>query len=99
MKNKVIRYTTALMVNVALLAIPALAAENEAIAAVNNLSDFVFLIIKAVGGVFIGLGVMQLGTSLKNRDPSGRAEGILSVVGGLVVFFAKEILSFIAGGV
>lgn len=78
------------------LALPALAADDP-IAVVNNLSDFIFSLIRAIGIILLGFGVLQLGLSLKSHDPSQRANGILTIAGGIVITFTKEILSLITG--
>ena len=51
----------------------------------------------AVVNILIGYGIVQIGLSLKSHDPSQRANGIMTVAGGIVVTFAKEILNTIAG--
>lgn len=78
------------------MAMPALAADDP-IAVVNNLSDFIFSLIRAIGIILLGFGVLQLGLSLKSHDPSQRANGILTIAGGIVITFTKEILSLITG--
>ncbi len=40
---------------------------------------------------------MQVGLSFKSHDSSQRANGLLTVVGGIVITFAKEIVDLIAG--
>ena len=70
---------------------------TDPIAVVNNLSDFMFSLVKAVGMIMIGLGIVQVGLSLKGHDPSQRANGILTVAGGIIIAFAKEIMNTIAG--
>ena len=62
---------------------------------VNNLSDFIFAIIKAIGVIVLGWGIVQLGMSIQSHDPSQRTQGMLSVFGGLLIAFAKEILTAI----
>ena len=37
---------------------------------------------------------MQVGLSLKSHDPSQRANGFLTLAGGVIITFAKEILDF-----
>lgn len=59
---------------------------------VNNLSDFVFSIIKAVGLIILGWGVVQVGMSIQGHDASQRSQGFLCLFGGLMIAFAKEIL-------
>lgn len=75
----------------------AFAANNDPLAVVNNLSDFMFGLIRAVGMILLGFGVVQVGLSLKSHDPSQRANGFLTVAGGIVITFAKEILNLITG--
>ena len=76
--------------------LPALAADDP-IQVVNNLSEFIFGLIRAVGIILLGFGVLQLGLSLKSHDPSQRANGMLTLAGGIVITFTKEILSLITG--
>ena len=71
---------------------------EDPVTVVNNLSNFIFGLIRAVGMIILGFGVMQIGMSLKSHDPSQRANGIMTFAGGLVITFAKEILSIITGG-
>jgi len=78
--------------------ITALAADSDPIQTVNNLSDFIFGLIKAIGLILLGFGVVQIGLSLKSHDPSQRANGFLTFAGGIVIFFAREILTLITGG-
>ena len=66
--------------------------------AVSNLSDFIFALIRAIGLILLGWGVVQVGLSFQSHDPSQRSQGFLTLAGGLVVTFAKEILDLITGG-
>ena len=61
------------------------------------LSDFIFGLIRAIGLIMLGFGIVQVGLSLKSHDPSQRANGFLTVAGGIVITFAKEILNLITG--
>lgn len=72
-------------------------AAGDPIQAVNNLSDFIFGIIKAIGMILLGFGVVQIGMSLKSHDASQRSQGFLSFAGGIIIVFVKEILSIIVG--
>ena len=45
----------------------------------------------------IGFGIVQVGLSLKSHDPSQRANGFLTLAGGVIITFAKEILTLITG--
>ena len=76
--------------------VPAFAA-GDPLSAVNNLSEFIFSLIRAIGLILLGFGVLQLGLSLKSHDPSQRANGMLTLAGGIVIVFTKEILTLITG--
>ena len=78
------------------LAIPVFAA-NDPIEVVNNLSDFIFGLIRAVGIILLGWGIVQVGLSFQSHDASQRSNGFLTLAGGAVVTFAKEILDLIIG--
>lgn len=70
---------------------------DDPIQVVNNLSDFIFGLIRAIGLILLGFGIMQIGLSLKSHDPSQRANGFLTLAGGVIITFAKEILTLITG--
>ena len=72
-------------------------AANDPLTVVNNLSDFIFGLIRAVGMIMLGFGIVQIGLSLKSHDPSQRANGFLTLAGGVIITFAKEILTLITG--
>lgn len=72
-------------------------AANDPVAVVNNFSDFMFGMIRAIGMILLGFGIVQVGLSLKSHDPSQRANGFMTVAGGIVITFAKEILNIIVG--
>ena len=62
---------------------------------INSLSDFIFSAIKAIGLILLGFGIVQIGLSLKSHDASQRANGFLTVFGGVIIAFAKDILDMI----
>ncbi len=72
-------------------------ADGDPVAVVNNLSNFIFSLIRAIGMILLGFGIMQVGLSLKSHDPSQRANGFLTVAGGIIITFTKEILNMIVG--
>ena len=69
-------------------------AANDPITVINNLSTFIFGLIRAIGLILLGFGVVQVGLS---HDPSQRANGFLTLAGGVIITFAKEILDLIVG--
>ncbi len=85
-----------LVLSMAVMVMPAMAADDP-LSVVNNLSEFIFSLIRAVGLILLGFGVLQLGLSLKSHDPSQRANGMLTIAGGIVITSTKEILTLITG--
>ena len=79
------------------LALPVLASPSDPLAVINNLSSFIFSLIRAIGLILLGFGILQVGLSLKSHDPSQRANGMLTVAGGVVITFTQEILTLITG--
>ena len=100
MKQKRMKLWTAALMAVLLisvLTVPIFAETNDPIEVVNNLSDFMFGLVRAVGMIMLGFAVVQIGLSLKSHDPSQRANGFMTLAGGVVITFAKEILTLITG--
>ena len=85
---------TTVILSVGLLTIPALA-DSDPLTIVNNLSNFIFSCIKAVGIIILGWGVVQVGMSVQSHDASQRTQGFLCLFGGLLIAFAKEILALV----
>jgi len=92
-------YTTLVIVAVMVgcMSLTAFAASGDPLAVVNNLSTFIFGLIRAVGLILLGWGIVQVGLSLQSHDPSQRSNGFLTLAGGIVITFAKEILDLIIG--
>lgn len=79
------------------LVLPASATGGDPLTVVNNLSDFIFGMIRAVGMILLGCGIVQVGLSFQSHDPSQRSNGFLTLAGGVIITFAKEILTLITG--
>ena len=73
-------------------------ADDNPLSVINNLSTFMFGLIRAIGMILLGWGIVQIGLALKSHDPSQRANGFLTLAGGVIITFAKEILGLITGG-
>ena len=84
------------LVLVFVFAMPAFA-DGDPLQVINNLSDFIFSLIRAIDMILLGFGIVQIGLSLKSHDPSQRANGFLTLAGGVIIMFAKEILDLITG--
>ena len=89
-------FYVSLVLSMTVGAVPVLAA-GDPLAVINNLSTFIFSLIRAIGLILLGFGVVQVGLSLKSHDPSQRANGFLTLAGGVIITFAKEILDLIVG--
>jgi len=87
---------TCLVAALSLTVMPAMAADDP-LAVVNNLSDFIFSLIRAIGLILLGWGIVQVGLSFQSHDPSQRSNGFLTLAGGIVITFTKEILTLITG--
>lgn len=89
-------FAAGLLLALTALIIPAFAADDP-LAVVNKLSEFIFSLIRAVGLILLGYGILQVGLSFQSHDPSQRSNGILTIAGGIVITFTKEILTLITG--
>ena len=90
------RLWAVLVLAICLLTVPALAASsNDPLTIVNNLSDFIFSCIRAIGIIILGWGIVQVGMSVQSHDASQRTQGFLCLFGGLLITFSKEILALI----
>lgn len=97
MKNKKIHMVIMLLLITLMCSTTALAASEDPLAVISNLSDFIFSVIRAVGLILLGFGVVQIGLSLNSHDASQRANGFMTLAGGVIIMFAKEILTLITG--
>lgn len=98
--KKGFRFYSAFVIALTLMlcfSVTAFAADGDPITVVNNLSDFIFGLIRAVGLILLGWGIVQVGLSFQSHDPSQRSNGFLTLAGGVIITFAKEILNLIVG--
>ena len=72
-------------------------ATDDPISIINNLSDFIFSLTRSVGIIILIFGVVQIGMSYQSHDPSQRTNGVFTLVGGIIITCAKEIIGIIAG--
>lgn len=87
------------LTTVSALVVPALAEGEEgggdALSILSNLNDMIFSVVRLVGIAGAIWGIVQLGMSISGHDPSQRLQGILTLVGSLLIIFAREILQAI----
>ena len=98
-KKQILRILTALAAGILILGapIPVAASAGDPIEVINNLSEFIFGLIRSVGLILLGWGIVQVGLSLQSHDPSQRSNGFLTLAGGIVITFTKEILNLTIG--
>lgn len=70
-------------------------AADDPIEVINNLSDFIYGALRAVGTIVVGYSVFQIGMALKAQDPSQKAMSITTFAGGVIMVFAKDIVNSI----
>ena len=93
------RYYCSLVAAVALMgcctmtAFAAPAAGGDPLTVINNLSEFIFGLIRAVGLILLGYGILQVGMSFSGHDPSQRIQGLMCIAGAILIFFSPEILT------
>ena len=95
--KKAFRIYVAVVLLIGISTITAFAADDP-LAIIDNLSEFIFGLIRAIGLILLGWGIVQVGLSIQSHDPSQRSNGFLTLAGGLVIAFTKEILNLITGG-
>ena len=93
--KKIYKLFATLIFSILFCTAKAFAAGTDPLAAINNLSTFVFSAIKAVGVIILGWGVVQIGLGVQGHDPTQKSNGFLSFFGGLIITFANEILDLI----
>lgn len=96
-KNKILKIITIIICifNFIINTTSTVYAANDPIAVINNLSDFIFGALRAVGTIVLGYSVFQIGMSFKSQDPSQRVSGVVAFVGGVIMTFSKEIINAI----
>ena len=72
-------------------------AASDPLTVVNNLTKKKNKKNQTKSLILLGFGIVQVGLSLKSHDPSQRANGFLTVGGGVLIVFAREILTLITG--
>ena len=69
--SRCMRVWTLLVLTLCLLTVPAFAAgSNDPLTIVNNLSDFIFSCIRAIGIIILGWGIVQVGMSVRATTPA-----------------------------
>lgn len=84
------------VIGMALLLLMSVAyADTDPVSIIENLSDLIFSLTRAVGIIALLFGIVTFAMSISSHDQSQRTSSILTIVGGLLITFAKEILQLI----
>lgn len=70
---------------------------EDPLSVINNLSNFIFSLTRAIGTIILVFGLIQIGLSYQSHDPSQRTSGVFTLVGGIIIAFSKEIIDIIIG--
>lgn len=68
---------------------------TEAVAKINNLSTLFMNILSAMGVMILGYGVFNLASGLTSHDTTQMTQGIKSVVAGILVVMAPQIVNYL----
>ena len=79
--KKVFRIYVAVVLLIGISTVTAFAADDP-LAIIDNLSEFIFGLIRAIGLILLGWGIVQVGLSIQSHDPSQRSNGFLTLAGG-----------------
>lgn len=63
----------------------------------ENFYAFISGILHIVGALITLYGLLQIGMSVSQHDPSQRMQGFLFLAGGVIILFSPEILTMIQG--
>lgn len=94
---KVIMKTLSSVVILFVLQASRVFATDNPLTVIDNLKNFMYQIISAIGAILLLWGIVQVGMAIKSHDPSQRANGFMSLAGGVIIAFAKQILELILG--
>lgn len=72
-------------------------AADDPLTVINNLSDFIFSVTRAIGTIILVISLTQIGMSYQSHDPSQKTNGFYTFLGGIIITFSKEILNLITG--
>ena len=95
--GKYARYAYFAVASAVLLAIPCFASTGvaEIDTPISNLLTMFFGLLQVVG-VFVGLfGIVQIVMAGFNHDSTKRIMGVICIIGGFTLCFAKQILTFL----
>lgn len=69
-------------------------ATDDPLSVINNMSNFIFSIVRGIGMILILWGIVQIGLALKSHDPSQRANGFMTLARSNYNYFFKRNIKF-----
>lgn len=94
MKKKIKNLLNAILIMLCISSSTVYAADDP-LKVINNFSSLITSLIHGIGGIVLVFGALQFGLSIKAHDPSQRDNSILTMLGGVIVYFAPEIIDLI----
>lgn len=70
---------------------------NDPLQSINTLSNIIFQIISVVGGIFLAFGLLNFGMSFKTHDASQRDQGVLGLIGGIIMVSVQPLVNLLIG--
>lgn len=70
---------------------------NTVFTPIKNLNDIIFICIRLVGIAITAFGGLQFGLSFMSHDPSQRSQGIMCIVGGILIMLIEPLIEAITG--
>ena len=89
--NKILRVLS--IISLVLNSIVPVYATDDPLEVINNLSDLIYSLTRAVGTIIVIYGVIQIGLSIQSHDPSQRTSGVFTALGGVIIAFSKAIVT------
>jgi len=90
--RKAQKFLTCALVMLFVFAVPASASSSDPVQMIDNLKEYLFDAIGAIGLILVGVGVVQIGMSFKSQDPSQRAVGLLCTFGGIIIAGVRAVV-------
>lgn len=87
-------FVTALFI-LSTFVLPAFAASSTGVeASLNKIVDLVVVVVRIIGFVLSVWGIVEFAMAQNAHDGAGKLRGVSLLASGILVFFAKEILSY-----
>lgn len=72
-------------------------AAADPLESISTLSNIIFQIISIVGGISLAFGLFNFGMSFKTHDASQRDQGLLGLIGGIIMVSVEPLVNLLRG--